>query len=130
MKINDITMTNTDVEVTPLHVIPKAMFGVIIDETVPNYFLVKFANDDGFLFFTRYAIVSQKVMAMLASDRPISASTVVGLQAMFNIDFADIFDGNFFTKNLGALVSNPFANLFNVLSPTGYDMVKGAYNRL
>ena len=23
-----------------------AMFGVIIDETVPNYFLVKFANDD------------------------------------------------------------------------------------
>ena len=46
MKINDLTMTNTDVEVTPLHVIPKAMFGVIIDETVPNYFLVKFANDD------------------------------------------------------------------------------------
>lgn len=46
MKINDLIITNTDVEVTPLHVIPKAMFGVIIDKTVPNYFLVKFANDD------------------------------------------------------------------------------------
>ena len=101
-----------------------------INYDLPVNKVIKFANDYGFLFFTRYAIVSQKVMAMLASDRPVSASIVVGLQAMFNIDFADIFDGNVFTKNLGALVSNPFANLFNVLSPTGYDMVKGAYNRL
>lgn len=91
---------------------------------------VKFANDHGFLFFTRYAIVSQKVMSMLASDRPVSASFVVGLQALFNIDIADIFDGNIFTKNLGGLVSNPFTNLVNVLSPTGYDLVKGAYNKI
>lgn len=101
-----------------------------INYDLPVNKVIKFANDYGFLFFTRYAIVSQKVMAMLASDRPVSASTVVGLQALFNIDFADIFDGNFFTKNLGGLVSNPFRNLFNVLSPTGYDLVKGAYNRL
>ena len=46
MKINDIIITNKETEVKPLHVIPKAMFGVIIDETVPNYFLVKFANGD------------------------------------------------------------------------------------
>ena len=47
MKMGDIIITNTDVEVTPLHVVPKAMLGVIIDdETVPNYFLVKFANYD------------------------------------------------------------------------------------
>lgn len=46
MKIGDIIITNTDVETTPLHMIPKAMFGAIIDETVPNYFLVKFANGD------------------------------------------------------------------------------------
>ncbi|WP_086243118.1 hypothetical protein [Campylobacter devanensis] len=101
-----------------------------INYDLPVNKVIKFANDYGFLFFTRYAIVSQKVMAMLASDRPVSASTVVGLQAMFNIDFADIFDGNFFTKNLGELVSDPFTNLYRVLSPTGYDMVKGAYNRL
>ena len=46
MKIGDIIITNTDVEITPLHMIPKAMFGAIVDETVPNYFLVKFANGD------------------------------------------------------------------------------------
>ena len=46
MKIGNIIITNREAEVTPLHIIPKAMFGVIIDETVPNYFLVKFANDD------------------------------------------------------------------------------------
>ena len=46
MRKNDVKMTNTYVEVTTLHVIPKAMFGVIVDETVPNYFLVKFANGD------------------------------------------------------------------------------------
>ncbi|EPX3987339.1 hypothetical protein ACWZUH_000074 [Campylobacter fetus] len=101
-----------------------------INYDLPVNKVVKFANDHGFLFFTRYAIVSQKVMSMLASDRPVSASFVVGLQALFNIDIADIFDGNFFTKNLGGLVSNPFRNLFNVLSPTGYDLVKGAYNRI
>ena len=46
MKINDLIITNKAAEVKPLHVIPKAMFGVIVDETVPNYFLVKFANGD------------------------------------------------------------------------------------
>ncbi|MCR8701864.1 hypothetical protein [Campylobacter sp. RM12176] len=101
-----------------------------INYDLPVNKVVKFANDHGFLFFTRYYIVSQKVMAMLASDKPVSASLVVGLQALFNIDFADIFDGNVFTKDLGSLVSNPFINLFNVLSPTGYDLVKGAYSRI
>uniref|UniRef100_UPI0015D83AE2 hypothetical protein n=1 Tax=Campylobacter vicugnae TaxID=1660076 RepID=UPI0015D83AE2 len=101
-----------------------------INYDLPVNKVVKFANDHGFLFFTRYYIVSQKVMAMLASDRPVSAFLVVGLQALFNIDFADIFDGNVFTKDLGSLVSNPFINLFNVLSPTGYDLVKGAYSRI
>lgn len=46
MKIGNVVITNKDAEVTPLHVIPKSMFGVIVDETVPNYFLVKFANGD------------------------------------------------------------------------------------
>ena len=101
-----------------------------INYDLPVNKAVKFANDYGFLFFTRYYLVSQKVMAMLASDRPVSAGLVVGLQAMFNIDIADIFDGNVFTKDLGSLVSNPFINLFNVLSPTGYDLVKGAYSRI
>lgn len=101
-----------------------------INYDLPVNKVVKFANDHGFLFFTRYAIVSQKVMSMLASDRPVSASFVVGLQSLFNIDIADIFDGNIFTKNLGGLVSNPFTNLVNVLSPTGYDLVKGAYNKI
>lgn len=101
-----------------------------INYDLPVNKVVKFANDHGFLFFTRYYIVSQKVMAMLASDRPVSASLVMGLQALFNIDIADIFDGNVFTKDLGSLVSDPFTNLYRVLSPTGYDLVKGAYSRI
>ena len=101
-----------------------------INYDLPVNKVVKFANDYGFLFFTRYAIVSQKVMAMLASDRPVSASLVMGLQALFNVDIPEIFDGNIFTKDLGKLVSDPFTNLFNVLSPTGYDWVKGAYNKI
>lgn len=101
-----------------------------INYDLPVNKVVKFANDYGFLFFTRYAIVSQKVMAMLASDRPVSASLVMGLQALFNVDIADIFDGNIFTKDLGKLVSDPFTNLSNVLSPTGYDWVKAAYNKI
>lgn len=101
-----------------------------INYDLPVNKAVKFFNDYGFLFFTRYYIVSQKVMAMLASDRPVSAGLVVGLQAMFNTDFADILDGNVLTKNVGELVSDPFTNLFNSLSPTGYDLVKGAYSRI
>ncbi|ARR02668.1 hypothetical protein CVIC8964_1279 [Campylobacter vicugnae] len=101
-----------------------------INYDLPVNKTVKFANDYGFLFFTRYYLVSQKVMAMLASDRPVSAGLVVGLQALFNMDFADIFDGNIFTKNLGELVSDPFTNLYRSLSPTGYDLIKGAYSRI
>lgn len=101
-----------------------------INYDLPVNKAVKFANDYGFLFFTRYYLVSQKVMAMLASDRPVSAGLVVGLQSLFNMDFADIFDGNVLTKNAGELVSDPFTNLFNSLSPTGYDLVKGAYSRI
>lgn len=101
-----------------------------INYDLPVNKAVKFANDYGFLFFTRYYLVSQKVMTMLASDRPVSAGLVVGLQSLFNTDFADIFDGNVLTKNAGELVSNPFRNLFNTLSPTGYDLVKGAYSRI
>ena len=101
-----------------------------INYDLPVNKAVKFANDYGFLFFTRYYLVSQKVMAMLASDRPVSAGLVVVLQSLFNTDFADIFDGNVLTKDAGELVSDPFRNLFNVLSPTGYDLVKGAYSRI
>ena len=101
-----------------------------INYDLPVNKAVKFANDYGFLFFTRYYIVSQKVMAMLASDRPVSAGLVVGLQSLFNTDFADIFDGNVLTKNAGELVSDPFTNLYRSLSPTGYDLVKGAYSRI
>ena len=57
MKINDLIITNTDVEATPLHVIPKAMFGAIVDETVPNYFLVKFANGDVQWIDGKYLVV-------------------------------------------------------------------------
>lgn len=57
MKIGDIIITNTDVEATPLHVIPKAMFGAIVDETVPNYFLVKFANGDVQWIDGKYLVV-------------------------------------------------------------------------
>ena len=101
-----------------------------INYDLPVNKTVKFANDYGFLFFTRYYLVSQKVMAMLASDRPVSAGLVVGLQSLFNTDFADIFDGNVLTKNAGELVSDPFTNLYRTLSPTGYDLVKGAYSRI
>ena len=101
-----------------------------INYDLPVNKAVKFANDYGFLFFTRYYLVSQKVMAMLASDRPVSAGLVVGLQSLFNTDFADIFDGNVLTKNAGELVSDPLTNLYRSLSPTGYDLVKGAYSRI
>lgn len=101
-----------------------------INYDLPVNKAVKFANDYGFLFFTRYYLVSQKVMAMLASDRPVSAGLVVVLQSLFNMDFADIFDGNVLTKNVGELVSDPFTNLYRSLSPTGYDLVKGAYSRI
>lgn len=101
-----------------------------INYDLPVNKAVKFANDYGFLFFTRYYLVSQKVMAMLASDRPVSAGLVVGLQSLFNMDFADIFDGNVLTKNAGELVSDPFTNLYRSLSPTGYDLIKGAYSRI
>lgn len=44
IRINDIVKMKSDTEVTPLNVVKANELGVVIDRTVPNYYLVKFAN--------------------------------------------------------------------------------------
>lgn len=48
MKINDVVMVNKDVEVSPLNVVKKATIAKVIDFTVPNYVLIKYANDNNY----------------------------------------------------------------------------------
>lgn len=39
--INDHIMVIKDVEVSPLNFVKRGLTGIIIDETVPNYYLIK-----------------------------------------------------------------------------------------
>ena len=48
MKLNDVVMVNKDVEVSPLNFVKKATFGKVLDFTVPNYVLIKYANDNNY----------------------------------------------------------------------------------
>ena len=44
MKINDVVITNTDVEVSPLNFVKRGTLGKIEDFTVPGYVFVRFAD--------------------------------------------------------------------------------------
>lgn len=61
MKINDVVMVNTDVEVSPLNVVKKATMGKVIDFTVPDYAHVKFANGG-------YAWIDKKYLTVIKTD--------------------------------------------------------------
>lgn len=43
-EVNDIVKMKNNTEVSPLNVIKENELGVVLDKTVPNYFLVKFTN--------------------------------------------------------------------------------------
>lgn len=48
MRKNDVVMVNKDVEVSPLNVVKKATIAKVLDFTVPNYVLIKYANDNNY----------------------------------------------------------------------------------
>lgn len=43
-EVNDIVKMKNDTEISPLNVVRENELGVVLDKTVPNYFLVKFTN--------------------------------------------------------------------------------------
>ena len=48
MKINDLVFVREDVEVSPLNFVKKATIAKVLDFTVPNYVLIKYANDNNY----------------------------------------------------------------------------------
>ena len=48
MKINDVVFVREDVEVSPLNFVKKATIAKVLDFTVPNYVLIKYANDNNY----------------------------------------------------------------------------------
>ena len=48
MKRNDVVFVREDVEVRPLNFVKKATIAKVLDFTVPNYVLIKYANDNNY----------------------------------------------------------------------------------
>ena len=48
MKINDVVFVREDVEVSPLNFVKKATIAKVLDFTVPNYVVIKYANDNNY----------------------------------------------------------------------------------
>ena len=48
MKINDVVMVNADVEISPLNIVKKSTIARVLDFTVPDYVLIKYANDEDY----------------------------------------------------------------------------------
>ena len=48
MKINDVVFVREDVEVSPLNFVKKATIAKVLDFTIPNYVLIKYANDNNY----------------------------------------------------------------------------------
>ena len=58
MKINDVVMVNSNVEVSPLNVVKRGTFGKVINFTVPDYVHVKFVDGD-------YAWIDKKYLTVI-----------------------------------------------------------------
>lgn len=48
MRKNDVVFVNQDVEISPLNFVKKATIAKVLDFTVPDYVLIKYANDNNY----------------------------------------------------------------------------------
>ena len=64
MKINDLVFVREDVEVSPLNFVKKATIAKVLDFTVPNYVLIKYANDNNY----DYVWIDKKYLTVIKTN--------------------------------------------------------------
>jgi hypothetical protein len=99
-----------------------------IDYNKPNSRFLEWANQMGFVMFTKYFTRIQRVIFKYGKRDPLKVLLSILAQdyALGEIDTFD--DQSLITKDMGNLFYNPLDNLMRVITPSGVEVVDWAVN--
>lgn len=94
----------------------------------PNSKFVEWANQMGFVMFTKYFTRIQRVIRDYGKNHPSKVLLAVLVQEYLLGDIDDITDQSPLTKDMGNLFYNPFDNMMRVFTPSTIEAVDWAVN--
>ena len=101
----------------------KTVRDAFINYNKPNSKFVEWANQMGFMMFTKYFTRIQRAIRDSAETHPLRMLLAVIGQELVTGDIEDITNQSIFTKNLGNLFYSPLENLLGATHPHGAEAV-------
>jgi len=108
----------------------KAVRDNFINYNKPNGRFVEWANQMGFVMFTKYFTRIQRVLRDYGKNHPAKLLLSILGQDYVLGDIDSIDDQSIFSKDMGNLFYNPTDNLMRVITPTSAEAVNWAINKL
>lgn len=90
----------------------------------PNGRFLEWANQMGFVMFTKYFTRIQKAIRDYGTTHPLKALLFITGQYAYIGDVGDITDQSLLVKDLSILFYNPFEAPLNVITPSGYEWMR------
>lgn len=102
----------------------KVVRDAFINYNKPNSKFVEWANQMGFMMFTKYFTRIQRAIRESAETHPLRVLLAIIGQELLTGDIEDVTDQSIFTKNLGNLFYSPLENLLGAMHPHGLEAVQ------
>lgn len=99
-----------------------------INYNKPNSRFMEWANQMGFVMFTKYFTRIQRVIRDYGKNHPAKVMLSILAQDYVLGDIDDFSDQSVLTKDMGNLFYNPFDNLLRVITPTSAEAVDWVLN--
>lgn len=93
----------------------KIVLDSFINYAAPDHKGLKYANDAGFLWFTKYYLGIQRAVADLWKRKPVEAAALAMYQASVT-DIYDIFDDSIVNRSPFSVVNNPISKTIETLA--------------
>lgn len=108
----------------------KTVRDAFINYNKPNSKLVEWANQMGFVMFTKYFTRIQKAIKEQGRKNPLKVLFALLGQEFVIGDVEDIYDQSVFTKNVGNMLYNPLDNLVRAVTPSGAEAIQYTWSKL
>ena len=99
-----------------------------INYNKPNSKFLEWANQNGFVMFTKYFTRIQRVLTRYGKTDPLKVLLSILAQDYVFGEIDTIDDQSFLTKDMGNLFYNPFDNMMRVFTPSSLELVDWALN--
>jgi uncharacterized protein YecE (DUF72 family) len=101
----------------------KTVRDAFINYNKPNSRFVEWANQMGFIMFTKYFSRIQKAIKQLFKGHPISAVLALSAQEFLVGDIEDITDQSILTKDITNSFYNPLETFMRAITPSGAEAI-------